>query len=345
MATANKSAWQLFGTNFNTPVTIEEAIEQAHLNYEVEEAPMIRVSNDVIENIKSGAENVTIPTTTENIITSHKVNFRTDNGKNLGVVGSGYGLVQNAKAFEFINFINEVSGQTPMIETAGALGYGERIFITCRLGDNVFLDKDDEIKNYVVFTNSMDGSGAVMAFFSPVRIICQNTLNMAIKGAVNKIVFKHTKYVNERLNWEDKENRRKALEVFSKGVKFTDTFVENMLQLKGENLSKTEITDLTNKLFLTPAQRTLVKQNNNNYMNVEEISTRTKNQIAAFNNALDFGVGQESYRGSKLWYLNGFTTYLQNTKNWKSDEDKFKSMQFGSAATKTQQVYDLLMAA
>ncbi len=342
---AIKSSWQLFGTSFDRPVTIEEAIKTAGLDYTVDAQPLLRVPKEVIDAILNG-ESVDFTPTRQNIITSHKSTFRTDNNSTLGVVGRDYGIVDNTKAFEFINFIKEVSGEEPMIETAGALGYGERMFVTCRLGDDCYLNGNtDAVKNYVVFTNSHDGSGAVMAFFTPVRVICQNTLNMAIRGAVNKVVFKHTKNVNTRLDWEIEENRRKSLEVFSKSVQFSKTFMDKMLMLKGETLTSDEIRDITHKMYLTPKQFDLFTQNNFNLEGIDEISTRTKNQISAFKDALDFGIGQENYRGTKLWMLNGMTTLLQNEKKWKSEEDKFESIMGGDAAKKTQKMYDLLIAA
>lgn len=342
---AIKSSWQLFGTSFDRPVTIEEAIKTAGLDYTVDAQPLLRVPKEVIDAILNG-ESVDFTPTRQNIITSHKSTFRTDNNSTLGVVGRDYGIVDNTKAFEFINFIKEVSGEEPMIETAGALGYGERMFVTCRLGDDCYLNGNtDAVKNYVVFTNSHDGSGAVMAFFTPVRVICQNTLNIAIRGAVNKVVFKHTKNVNTRLDWEIEQNRKKALEVFSKSVQFSQTFMDRMLQLKSETLTSEEIRDITHKMYLTPKQFDLFTQNNFNLEGIDEISTRTKNQISAFKDALDFGIGQESYRGTKLWMLNGMTTLLQNEKKWKNEEDKFESIMGGDAAKKTQKMYDLLIAA
>ena len=342
---AIKSSWQLFGTNFDHPVTIEEAIESAGLNYTVESQPLIRVPQEIVDAILRG-EGVEFSPTRQNIITSHKSTFRTDNNTTLGVVGRDYGIVDNTKAFEFINFIKEVSGEEPLIETAGALGYGERMFVTCRLGADSYLNgNSDAVKNYVVFTNSHDGSGSVMAFFSPVRIICRNTLNVAIRGAVNKVIFKHTKNVNHRLDWEIEENRKKALEVFSKSVQFSKTFMDKMLMLKSETLTNEEIRDITHKMYLTPKQFDLFTKNNFSVDGIDEISTRTKNQILQFKDALDFGIGQENYRGTKLWMLNGMTTMLQNDKKWKSEEDKFESIMGGDASKKTQKMFDLLLAA
>ena len=69
---ANKSSWQLFGTNFDHPVTIEEAIESAGLNYTVESQPLIRVPKEIADAILRG-ESVEFSPTRQNIITSHKI--------------------------------------------------------------------------------------------------------------------------------------------------------------------------------------------------------------------------------------------------------------------------------
>jgi hypothetical protein len=67
--------------------------------------------------------------------------------------------------------------------------------------------------------------------------------------------------------------------------------------------------------------------------------------MAALTDSIEHGVGQEYNRGTKVWLLNGVTTYLQNEKNWKSQEDKFNAMMFGSAQKKVEDAYQLLMAA
>lgn len=338
-------SWRLFGTNFDSPVTIEEGIKEAGLDYEVGSEPLIRAPKEVVDAIRNG-QPITFNPTKDNIITSHKATFRTDNGANFGIVGSGYSVVPNSKAFEFINFIKEVSGEEPLIETAGALGYGERMFVSCRLGADSYLNgNDDAVRNYVVFSNTFDGSGAVMAFFTPVRVICANTLNVAIQGATNKVVFKHTKNVMHRLDWEIGENRRKALEVFAKSVQFSKTFVDKMLDLKSQNVTTEQVRDITAQMYLSPTQFSLFAENNFKLDGVDEISTRTKNQILQLRDAVDLGVGQQEHRGSKLWLLNGITTMLHNEKKWKTPQDEFTSLIDGDGAKKVQKMYDLLLAA
>ena len=323
-------------------ITIQEVIEDAHLDYNVIKQHLIRVNDTAYESILNGTPMVGLQLSKDDIITSHCATVDERNDKTLGVVGSEYGVVQNSKAFEFINFIEQVSGVAPKIETAGRLGNGERIFITARLGEDSFLSPQDAIKNYVVFTNSHDGSGAVMAFFTPIRVICQNTLNMAIRECPNKVVFKHTKHVNSRLDWEIEENRKKALEVFSRSVQFSAKFIERMKGLQEERVDTKYVNDFTAQLLLQPSQFKLYQQADGKMESVEEISTRTRNSIMALRHSIENGIGQQFDRGTKLWLINGVTTMLHNESKWRNEESEFSALMEGSGLKKVQKAYDLL---
>lgn len=323
-------------------ITIQEVIEDAHLDYNVIKQHLIRVNDTAYESILNGTPMVGLQLSKDDIITSHCATVDERNDKTLGVVGSEYGVVQNSKAFEFINFIEQVSGVAPKIETAGRLGNGERIFITARLGEDSFISPQDAIKNYVVFTNSHDGSGAVMAFFTPIRVICQNTLNMAIRECPNKVVFKHTKHVNSRLDWEIEENRKKALEVFSRSVQFSAKFIERMKGLQEERVDTKYVNDFTAQLLLQPSQFKLYQQADGKMESVEEISTRTRNSIMALRNSIENGIGQQFDRGTKLWLINGVTTMLHNESKWRNEESEFSALMEGSGLKKVQKAYDLL---
>ena len=347
---AKKVAWQQFGVDAksNGIKDIHDVMNyngDGHINYEVADMPLMRVTPELIDAIRNGQAYDWQPSLTD-IVTSHKATMRTDTRTNLGIVGKGYGIVQNSKAFDFMDFIKEVSGNEPTIETFGALGNGERMFISATLGEDSFLNPNDAIRNYVVFTNSHDGTGGVMAFFTPVRIICQNTLSFAIRGCANKVVFKHTSKVDERLDWTIEHNRKIAAELFSKSVKFSDKFMERMLGLKEQTIDEAYKRDFVAKLCLTAPQFELYKKADYNVNKVDEISTRTKNIMASLTDSIDFGVGQEFNRGTKMWLLNGVTTYLQNEKDWAGkSEEQFNSLMFGSGQKKVEAAFQLLEAA
>lgn len=113
-----------------------------------------------------------------------------------GAVTEQYTPVQNWVGFEIIDSMLGHDGFE--VETAGQFGDGKIVWVEARLPERVMVGEN--IMPYLVFTNRHDGKGSVQIFLSPVRIICQNTLNMAIKGAVGrKFSVRHTTTANARL--------------------------------------------------------------------------------------------------------------------------------------------------
>lgn len=358
MSTRQNIAWEgIKGCkSFNTPVTINEAIDAIGANYNVAKQSLIRVPEEIIRAITMGqlsSMDLSQYLTTDNIIDSHSATFIEESNQTINVVGSKYGIIQNSKAFEFIDIMTSgtLGGeQTPMIETAGILDGGARMYVTAKMPNKFFIDGDDTdgIDDYIVFTNTHDGSGAVMALFTPIRVICQNTLNAAIRGAVNKVAFKHTANVGERLEFTKEENMRYIMGILGKHKQFREEFLAQMFNLKSQS-----ITDIDATMFATyvmsganaKENMRLVKSNNMNVLGVDEISTRTKNNIISLRDAIESGVGQSQFRGTKLWLYNGLTSYMNNTRTYKSEEDKMDSIILGGdSAKKVQSGYDYLMA-
>lgn len=343
---AKDIVWRQFGTSFEGKnVSVEDAIKEIGADFNVSKQPLIRVPQSIYDSIKNGTPIESLDLSSANLITSHAATVRDDYDFTLGVVGRDYGVVQNTKAFEFIDFIKEVSGEEPIVETAGLLGNGERLFVTCRLGADSYLNPNDAVTNYVVFTNTHDGSGAVMAFFTKIRVICSNTLAMAIKGCTNKVIFKHTKNVETRLDWEREENRKKALEVFSKSVKFSEKWMDEMLKLRTQKVDDNFKKDFVAKMYFNDAAFKLYEQAGRNWDIVDEISTRAKNQANTLLDSIESGIGQAENRGTKLWLLNGLTTHIQNVQNWKDPETQFNSVINGTEQNRVQKAYQLLSAA
>lgn len=336
--------WRQFGKSFEGQnVNVADAIKEIGADFNVSKQPLIRVPQEVYNAIKEGKPIGDLNLSTANLITSHAATVRDDHDLTLGVVGRDYGVVANTKSLDFINFIKEVSGEEPIVETAGLLGMGERMFVTCKLGADSYLNPNDAVRNYVVFTNSHDGSGSVMAFFSPVRVICSNSLNFAIRSCPNKVCFKHTKNVDLRLDWEQEENRKKALEVFSRSVKFSEKWLEAMKNLQSQKIDDTYKKDFVAKMYLNDAAFKLYTLNNHNWDGVDEISTRSKNNANALLHSIEYGVGQDSDKGTKMWLLNGLTTHIQNGQNWKDAETHFTSvMDGGTEQKRVQKAFDFL---
>lgn len=129
-------------------------------------------------------------------IPGFKANVRDRDGSVLGIVTDRYRVVQNAEAF---SFTDELLGAGVRYETAGSLQGGRRTWVLARL-PHQYIINGEEITPYLVFMNAHDGSGAIKAAMTPVRVVCQNTLNLALSTARRSWSFNHTGDINGKLD-------------------------------------------------------------------------------------------------------------------------------------------------
>jgi len=163
-----EKAWHGLGQIVEDYPTSAEAIRNAGLDYSVEKSPLFTKGSGIVQI----ADGIVIQDT-EIEVPNYFANIRTDNNTVLGVVGKDYHIVQNKDAFTFFDSI--VGGGSGILyQTAGALGQGERIFITAKLPNYIRIgNSDDVIEKYIFLTTSHDGSGSITAAFTPIRIVCQ----------------------------------------------------------------------------------------------------------------------------------------------------------------------------
>lgn len=114
----------------------------------------------------------------------------------LGTVGPKYVIVQNREAFGF--FDNIVADDLAIYESIGVLNGGTTMFIVAKLPRQFWI-VDDLYDQYVTLTNSHDGTRALRVFVTPVRVVCQNTLNFALKKISADVALRHTKNVHQRM--------------------------------------------------------------------------------------------------------------------------------------------------
>lgn len=136
------------------------------------------------------------------IISNDKVaTVRNTDGAWLGTVGPKYQVVQNAEAFAFADSLVD-DGQAKY-ETAGSLRGGRLVFLSMELSHlELTLDgehPDGTVKTYLLLSNTHDGSRSLEADITKVRVVCQNTLNMAIKGANRRFRIRHSGSIDGKL--------------------------------------------------------------------------------------------------------------------------------------------------
>ena len=127
-------------------------------------------------------------TENEELIQGYKANVRDTDRKVLGVVTDRYKVIQNEEAFAFTDTL---LGEGVRYETAGSLQEGRRVWMLARL-PREFIIGGERISPYMVFSNTHDGSGAVKTALTPIRVVCNNTLNLALRTAKRSWSMIHT---------------------------------------------------------------------------------------------------------------------------------------------------------
>ena len=319
-----EKAWHGLGKIVQDYPTSSEAIQFAGLDYTVEKRRLFTYDT---ENQNANPDtDIVIP---EIDVPDFFATMRTDNDSVLGVVGKDYEVVQNADAFSFFDSI--VGGDGIQYETAGALGKGERIFITAKLPSYIKVGKADLIEQYLFLTTSHDGFGSITAAFTPVRIVCNNTLNAAIRNHSNSIKIRHTMGVKEKL-----EQAHLIMGI--------SNILSNELEQIYNNWSKVRITDRELKkliqLAMVPNKEVL---QNIQTGKEDELSTCFKNICDnAFAYAMTHPSQQEeTTKGTLFGAYNVVTGYFQNVRKYKNEEERLKSIMFGNGLTKTQAAFNL----
>jgi len=234
--------------------------------------------------------------------------YRTDTGVILGNVGNRYTVLQNIEAFGFFDAIT--GGEEGIYQTAGVLGVGERIFITAKMPNYIRIDGADDITEmYVLLTSSHDGTGAITACVTPVRVVCNNTLRAALNGCKNKVSIRHT------------TNAKSALAEAHNLLGITNLYANEMSDtlnhLAKVSLPDAKALEIIENLFPVPDDKP---------------STRTINIRNEVFGAYRTGVGQEGIVGSAYGLFNGITYYVDHLQNYKNPEVMLDNIMGGKSS-------------
>ena len=171
-----------------------------------------------------------------NEITGYKANTRSSNGSVLGVVTDKYKVVQNEEAFDFTDAL---LGEGVTYETAGSLKNGKTIWLLAKMPERNILG--DTFEPYLCFTNSHDGSGAIRVVSTPIRVVCNNTLNLALSGATRGWSTRHMGDMASKL--------QEAKHTLSMANNYLDCLADEADYLATEKLTNEEIHLILDEMF------------------------------------------------------------------------------------------------
>lgn len=190
MAYVGKVPWHGQGKPVPPDVTAKEMIQAAGLDWAVVKRPARGTKPTVNSRGKekfSRYELVRVPRPN-----------RKEDEVILGLVSDRYEPLQNSEAFQFFDPI--VDRKTATYETAGALGDGERVWVMAQMPGAIEVVRGDRCQKYLLLSNSHTGQASVIVKFTAVRVVCQNTLIMAMKDGQSAFRVRHSAKMGERLD-------------------------------------------------------------------------------------------------------------------------------------------------
>jgi len=310
--------WHGLGVEVLEAQTSEEAIVKAGLDWRVEKRSLF---------FEGGVE-----------VPGYYATVRMTDGKPLGVVGERYTVLDNVDAFKWFDEL--VGSKEAMYETAGSLRGGKIIWLMSKLPGLIGWS-DDPIEKWLVLANSHDGSTMVRLVVSPVRVVCQNTLNAAMTRALVSFEMVHTASIMGRIF-----DARDAL------GKVTDYFeqLDAMLKtLKEHLMTDVEIRMYVHNLFPLRVRTGGVETGVEEAINAE-YGPRVKKYIEKVLELADTGKGTEipGVKGTAYGALNAVVEFADHYQPVKGKAEmlnrKLDSIWFGSAAKFKQMAFDEAMA-
>jgi len=244
-ADSRADAWHQLGQQVNHLMTAEEVLAEAHLaNWNVRKHDIFTHTDDGTP-VKIKDKSATVRT--------NPITGATDY---LGVVGTGYKVIQNEESTAFLNALVDESGAH--FETAGALREGRQTFVTLRLPNYMQFsvpgtDRTDDMDLYIAALNSHDGSSSYKVITTPVRIVCANTESAALRQAKSMWSVRHTTNALSAI-----EEARQSL-----GIAFTyaDAFAEEMQKLIDAEVDEMEAERLIQSVFQVEEAKTERQKN------------------------------------------------------------------------------------
>ena len=249
--------WHGLGVRVEEAPTSADALRLAGLDWEVAQEPIFTEGGDAIA--------------------GYKVNARDSDRKVLGVVSDRYKIIQNREAF---SFTDTLLGSGVRYETAGSLQEGKRVWLLARL-PREYIIAGERISPYLVFSNSHDGSGAVRVALTPIRVVCNNTLNLALDTARRSWSMIHTGNINGKM--------QEAKDTLFMAETYMDSLGEAFERLRRQKVTDSQLKEYVEQLL--PLEKDATPMQEKNTMKLRE------DMLRRYYDAPDLrGVGNNAYR-------------------------------------------------
>ena len=280
--------WHGLGTMVEKAPNSKDALRLAGLNWKVLQEPVYTENKELIQ--------------------GYKANVRDTDRKVLGVVTDRYKVIQNEEAFAFTDTL---LGEGVRYETAGSLQEGRRVWMLARL-PREFIIGGERISPYMVFSNTHDGSGAVKTALTPIRVVCNNTLNLALRTAKRSWSMIHTGDIKGKM--------QEAKDTLFMAEKYMDDLGKEFETLRRKKLTDQQVLEYIEILLpleedSTPQQirntKRLREDMKIRYFDAPDLKDVGKNAYAFVNAVSDFATHAEPLRRTANYKENLFARTVE----------------------------------
>lgn len=308
MAYVNQTPWHGLGNQLASNQPLEVWAQQAGMNWKIEESEVRFVAGS------AGLGSI-------HAFPEQKVLYRSDTKAPLSVVSSRYQVVQPAEMLEFYRDLTEVGGF--QLETAGVLKDGRKLWALARTGQSVSLKGRDKVNGYLLLATACDGTLATTAQFTSVRVVCNNTLAIALGEGTGAVKVPHRSQF-------DAQAVKRQLGI---AISSWDGFMARMKALSERKVS----TESAEAFF----RRVLTYQTTS----TTDRSTPTTNDSAikavmGLYAGRGMGADLPSAAGTAWGLLNSVTEFVDHQRRARSADHRRDAAWFGHGATLKQKAWD-----
>lgn len=311
MAFVRETPWHGLGNRLSEHQPLEVWLREAGMDWTIEQNDvMFQVAAQSGFNVRPYAEN--------------QVLYRSDTLAPLSVVSSRYKVVQPREVLEFYRDLVQAGGFE--LETAGVLKGGKKLWALARTGQETMLKGGDRVGAYLLLATSCDGTLATTAQFTSVRVVCNNTLQLATAERNGAIKVPHS------TNFDPVQVKREL----GLGLSAWDQFMVNIKTLADRKVNKIEAMSYLVDVLGVP-ELPLTDQPNQ----------KALHQVSELFNGQGLGSTLASANGTAWGLVNAVTQYIDHDKRSKSQDHRLDSAWFGQGAQLKQKALEkaLLLAA
>lgn len=297
MAYVGQTPWHGLGQSLESGLPLEDWIVQAGMDWDILDSPVrfIAGQREYLGEIKAFPD--------------HKVLYRSDTQAPLSVVGQHYKVVQPREILEFYRDLTEKSGFE--LATAGVLKGGRKLWALAKTGQSTTLKGRDTTEGYVLLATACDGTMATTAQFTSVRVVCNNTLAVALGEGSGAVKVPHRSHF-------DPDSVKQSLGIT---VSAWDEFMYRLKQLSNRRVKDSEARNYLLRVMADPEKASISKG-----------TERTMGRVMALYQGEAMGADLASAQGTSYGLLNAVTQFVDHERRARSRDNRLDSAWFGQGA-------------